>query len=70
MNQVNGTGVKIPKSRWRLLPFLALGALVFAFNSSLELNYLAKGYVTLLELQAGIVILYFFLAKLGKSPHK
>jgi uncharacterized membrane protein len=67
MNQVNSTGVKIPKAGWRLLPFLALGVLVFAFNSSLELNYLVKGYITLLELQAGIVVLYFLLAKLGKS---
>jgi len=66
MNQVNSTGIKIPKSSWRLLPFLVLGVLVFAFNSSLELNYLVKGYITLLELQAGIVVLYFLLAKLGK----
>ncbi|MFN6236456.1 hypothetical protein, partial [Microcystis sp.] len=64
MNQVNSTGIKIPKSSWRLLPFLVLGVLVFAFNSSLELNYLVKGYITLLELQAGIVVLYFLLAKL------
>jgi uncharacterized membrane protein len=70
MNQVNITGVKIPKASWRLLPFLALGALVFAFNSSLELNYLVKGYITLLELQAGIVVLYFLLAKLSKSRNK
>ncbi|EPF20305.1 MAG: hypothetical protein EWV58_10225 [Microcystis aeruginosa Ma_MB_F_20061100_S19] len=67
MNQVNITVIKIPKSGWRLLPFLVLGVLVFAFNSSLELNYLVKGYITLLELQAGIVVLYFLLAKLGKS---
>ncbi|NCR39412.1 MAG: hypothetical protein GPJ21_05810 [Microcystis aeruginosa W13-11] len=67
MNQVNGTVIKIPKSGWRLLPFLVLGVLVFAVNSSLELNYLVKGYITLLELQVGIVVLYFFLAKLGKS---
>lgn len=67
MNQVNSTGVKIPKSGWRLLPFLVLGVLVFAFNSSLELNYLVKGYITLLELQTGIVVFYFLLAKLGKS---
>jgi hypothetical protein len=67
MNQVNSTGIKIPKSGWHLLPFLVLGVLVFAFNSSLELNYLVKGYITLLELQAGIVVLYFLLTKLGKS---
>jgi hypothetical protein len=66
MNQVNSTGVRIPKGGWRLLPFLCLGALIFAFNSSLELNYLVKGYLTLLELQAGIVVLYFLLAKLGR----
>lgn len=70
MSQVNSTGIKTPKVSWRLLPFLALGALVFAFNSSLELNYLVKGYITLLELQAGIVVLYFLLAKLRKSSHR
>ena len=42
----------------KLIPYLALGALIFTFNSTLEFNYLVKGYITLLEMQAGIAILY------------
>jgi hypothetical protein len=49
-----------------LLPFLILGILVFTGTSSLNLSYFWRGYVVLLETQAGLVILYFLMHKLSK----
>lgn len=55
-------------TKWlRTIPFLVLGGIVFAFNSNLELNYLIKGYLVLLETQFGIVILYFLVTKFIKK---
>lgn len=53
----------------RLLPYAALGILIFSFNSYTNLNYFWRGYLVLLEFQAGAVVLYFLLAKLSKIRH-
>jgi hypothetical protein len=47
------------RSLFRLLPFVALGAVIFAFNSNLEMPYLLRGYMTLLEAQVGLLALFF-----------
>jgi hypothetical protein len=50
----------------RSLPFLGLGLLIFTINSSLEMPYMVRGYVTLLEAQLGLLGL--FLARPRKTP--
>jgi hypothetical protein len=57
------------RSPLRLAPFLALGVLLFAFNANQDLPYLLRGYVTLLEIQVGLVAVFFAtrrLVRLGK----
>ncbi|MCT7979559.1 hypothetical protein [Laspinema olomoucense] len=49
-----------------LVPFVILGILAFTGTSSLNLSYFWRGYVVLLETQAGLVILYFLMHKLSK----
>ena len=51
----------------RLLPYAALGILVFSLNSASDLNYFLRGYLVLLEAQAGIVLIYFMMSKLARS---
>jgi hypothetical protein len=47
------------KFNWlRLLPYITVGSLIFYFNSQLELNYLIKGYLTLMECQLCILFTY------------
>jgi hypothetical protein len=70
MNAGNGTTFKVSRGFFRVLPFLALGGIVFALNSTNEWNYFAKGYVTLLELQAAIVVLYFLTTRIGRSKNR
>jgi hypothetical protein len=58
------------RSLLRLAPFLALGLLVFASNANQDLPYLLRGYVTLLEIQVGLLAVFFGtrrLVKLGKN---
>jgi hypothetical protein len=50
----------------RFAPYAALGILLFSLNSTSELNYFWKGYLTILQAQAGIVMLYFAMSKFGK----
>ncbi|MDF0555958.1 hypothetical protein [Kamptonema sp. UHCC 0994] len=59
------------KSTWmRLLPYATLGILVFSLNSASDLNYFLKGYLVLLEAQAGIVLIYFLMSKLARSKKR
>lgn len=51
----------------RLLPYVAVGGLIFYFNSTTDFNYLLRGYFVLLEAQAGILFVYFITGKLQKS---
>lgn len=55
-------------SKYSLYPIL--GLLVFYGNSQLNLNYFVKGYLSLLELQVGILIIYFLSSKLRKGRAK
>ncbi len=57
----------IYRSGLKLLPYLVLGVVVFAFNSQTNGNYLLRGYFTLLEAQVGIVLIYFLMNKLTKA---
>ena len=54
----------------KLSPYLLFGLLLFLLNSALSLNYWLKGYLTILELQAGILLIYFVLNKLKKQGRK
>lgn len=65
MKQLNNSFTESLK-KWQLLPYLVLGLIMFAFTSSFNLNYFARGYLTILEIQIGIVALYFWLAKQKK----
>jgi hypothetical protein len=58
-------GTKTFKKVW---PYALLGAVLFALNSGSELPYLARGYLTILELQAGFVVLYFLLRRKDSPP--
>jgi hypothetical protein len=70
MSQENSMTVQLSPRWLRVLPFLGLGVVIFTLNSATEWNYFLRGYLTLLELQAGIVILYFLRAKIGKSKNR
>jgi hypothetical protein len=69
MNGDNRIMGKVSRGWLRVLPFVGLGALVFALNSGIETNYFLKGYLTLLELQTAIVVLYF-LTKMVRSKKR
>jgi hypothetical protein len=55
--------INLPDKRslllFRLLPFGALGGIIFVFNSNLEMPYLLRGYLTLMEAQVGLLALFF-----------
>lgn len=51
----------------RLLPYIAVGGLIFYFNSTTDLNYLLRGYFVVLEAQAGILLVFFITGKLKKN---
>jgi len=50
----------------KFLPYVFVGILVFTFNANYEMNPYLQVYITLLETQLGIVVLYFLTKKLGK----
>ncbi len=54
----------------RLLPYIAVGGLIFYSNSAINLNYLFKGYFVLLEAQAGILLLLFLTGKLSRQQRR
>ena len=55
-------------SRFRFLPYGVLGLLIFYFNSTWDSNIFVKGYLTLLEVQTSMVLLYFMMGRFSKSP--
>ncbi len=56
------------KLNWlRLLPYIAVGGLIFYSNSATDLNYIFKGYFVLLEAQAGMLLLLFLTGKLSRN---
>ncbi len=56
--------------QWQLISFLILGLLIFSLNSIMEVNYFIKHYLLILEIQTGIVCLYFLSLKLKTFKHK
>ncbi|VEP16191.1 conserved hypothetical protein [Hyella patelloides LEGE 07179] len=50
----------------KYLPYVLLSFIVFGANSGLELNYFVKGYISLIELQVGILLIYFITSKFKK----
>jgi hypothetical protein len=57
-------GIRVSKKTLaKMLPYALLGLAVFAFNSSLDLPYIVRGYSTLMEFQVGFLILYFLFQK-------
>ena len=54
----------------RLLPYIAVGGLIFYSNSATNLNYIFKGYFVLLEAQAGILLLLFLTGKLSRQQRR
>ncbi|CUR31688.1 conserved hypothetical protein [Planktothrix tepida PCC 9214] len=56
-------------SRFRFLPYTVLGILIFYCNSTWDVNFFVKGYLTILELQTAIILLYFLMGRLSKSQN-
>jgi hypothetical protein len=54
----------------RLVPFAALGFLIFSFNANQEMPYMVKGYLTLLEVQVGFLAVFLATRKLIRSDKK
>jgi hypothetical protein len=55
--------LKQPDFLVRSLALALLGGLTFWGNSSLDIPYFAKGYITLIEIQGTLALLYFFMFK-------
>lgn len=69
MSDLYNQRFKLKLHQLRLVPYLAIGSLIFYFNSNLDLNYIVKGYLVLMESQICIIIIYLLTAKLTtKSP--
>ncbi len=54
---------KLTSITLKSLPFLILGCIIFSFNSTLELPYFVKGYLSLIEAQTGLLLFYFLFRK-------
>ena len=70
MSNFNSHKLEGTPNLMRFAPYLALGILIFSLNSASELNYFLRGYLVILEAQAGIVLLYFAMSKLRKNKNK
>ncbi len=70
MSNFNSHKLERTPSWMRFAPYAALGILIFSLNSGSELNYFLRGYLVILEAQAGIVLLYFAMSKFRKNQNK
>ncbi|MEG4013478.1 MULTISPECIES: hypothetical protein [unclassified Microcoleus] len=70
MSNFNSRKLEGAPNWMRLAPYAALGILIFSLNSGSELNYFMRGYLVILQAQAGIVLLYFAMSKFRKNPNK
>jgi uncharacterized membrane protein len=70
MSNFNSRKLEGTPNWMRFTPYLALGILVFSLNSASELNYFFRGYLVILEAQAGIVLLYFAMSKFRTNKNK
>jgi hypothetical protein len=59
----NGWGAAVK----RFLPYAVFGAVAFSLASASHFNYFFRGYILLLEIQAGILLVYFLGNRLTKS---
>lgn len=66
MSNIKSQQLGLPQLRLRLLPYVILGGLIFAVNSSLQLNYFLRGYLTLIESQIVIIGIFFLMTKLAR----
>jgi hypothetical protein len=66
MKNNNGLSLLPSKRKWQLIPFLVMGILIFNQTSTLELNYFAKGYLLIMEIQVAFVVLYWLIFSKNK----
>lgn len=50
----------------RFIPYLAFGVFVFWFTSVSDLNDFVRGYLLILQIQGGLLLLYLLMYKLKK----
>ncbi len=70
MSNFNSRKLEGTPTWMRFAPYAAFGILLFSLNSATELNYFWRGYLVILEAQAGIVVLYFAMSKFRNHKHK
>lgn len=70
MSNLNSERLKLKFNQLHLISYLAIGSLIFYVNSNLDLNYIVKGYLVLMECQLGIIVIYFLTAKFTNKPNK
>lgn len=70
MSNLNNQKLKLKLHQLRLVPYLAIGSLIFYLNSNLDLNYVVKGYLVLMESQLCIIIIYFLTTSFASKPDK
>ena len=68
MSYLNNQKLKLKLYQLRLVPYIAIGCLIFYFNSNLDLNYIVKGYLSLIESQVCIIIIYLLTRKFFSKP--
>ena len=66
MSNSNPQGLVKYQTWLRLIPYAALGMLIFSLTSTTEVNYFFRGYLVLIQAQAGIFVVYFVIAKIMK----
>ena len=70
MSEVKHLTVKSIAKKIRFLPYALVGIAVFAFNSNSDSNPYLQIYVTILESQIGIALVYFSTKKLENIRNK
>lgn len=70
MFELNGSMLKIKSPYMRMFPYLAVGGLIFYFNSANNFNYIVKGYLILLQAQLVILTFLWVTGKLTKNKKR
>jgi hypothetical protein len=66
MNPIESRQVEVKLNWMRFLPYALFGLCTFSLTSVAELNYFFRGYLILLEIQTGILIVYLLMPKIYK----
>jgi hypothetical protein len=66
MNPIESRQVEVKLNWMRFLPYALFGLCAFSLTSVAELNYFFRGYLVLLEIQTGILIVYLLMPKIKK----